>query len=229
MAELIVALDVPRPEEALQLADELCDLVPWYKVGLELFLNAGPDMVRQLKARGSRVFLDLKIYDIPRTAAAAAIACGRMGADMLTAHCQGGRRMCEAMREALDAFPRPPLLAGVTALTSFASGEMPGIREDPGAFGLELADLAAQWGLQCVVCSPLEARAVRSLGLMAVCPGIRPAATDVGDQRRVSTPSAAVSAGANFLVVGRPIVEAADRRAATRRILEEMAVCPANS
>lgn len=229
MAELIVALDTPRADDALELAEDLRDLVTWCKTGLELFLNAGPDIVRKLKVRGFRVFLDLKIYDIPRTAAAAALSCAGMGADMLTAHCQGGQRMCGAMLDTLRGCPEPPLLAGVTALTSFGPGEMPGITVEPGTFGRELAEQAARWGLQCVVCSPLEAQAVRALGLRAVCPGIRPAEADAGDQRRIATPSAAVAAGADFLVVGRPIVKAESPREAARKILEEMAACPVTS
>lgn len=223
MPKLIVALDVPTAAQALGLVQILQGQVDWFKVGLELYLNCGAGLVHQIRERGLHVFLDLKIYDIPRTAAAAAKACATMGAEMLTAHCQGGERMLRAMLEALHAHaPKAPMLVGVTALTSFAAGEMPGICRQPGIFALDLARLASTCGVQAVVCSPLEAGAMRQMGLLAICPGIRVASGDAGDQRRIATPRGAVAAGADFLVVGRPITQATDPQEAAAIVLKDM-------
>lgn len=223
MAILTVALDFAEEDRALALARKLRPCSPWLKVGLELFVSAGPDIVRKLKDLDFKVFLDLKFYDIPNTVAAAAVAAQKTGADMLTLHLQGGKRMCGAALAALGG--QRPLLAGVTALTSFASGEMPGIAAEPGAFGRELALAAAKWGLDGVVCSGWEVHAIkqRTPGMICVCPGIRPAGSASQDQRRIMTPAQAVSAGADFLVIGRPITENASPESAARDILAEMA------
>lgn len=226
MASLVVALDFNEAQRAIALAKSLARLRPWLKVGLELFISAGPDIVRKLKAMDFPVFLDLKLYDIPNTVAAASKAAAATSADMLTLHLQGGKRMCQAALEAVAHMGQDkPILAGVTALTSFASGEMPGIDREPGVFGKELARNAAQWGLPAIVCSAMEAGAIKQdcPNLLCVCPGIRPSGAASQDQRRIMTPTRAVAAGADFLVVGRPITSAPEPEKACEAILTEMA------
>ena len=227
MAQLVLALDLPQKEAALAMARKVQGRVPWCKVGMELFTLAGPDMLAALKDMGFKVFLDLKFYDIPNTVGHAVAVCARLGVDLLTLHCQGGERMCrEAVRAAdstEDALSRP-MLFGVTVLTSFAAGEMPGIAKQPGEFALELAQNAARWGLTGVVCSGEEVAAIKKAapGLACLCPGIRLADAASDDQRRVMTPARAVALGADYLVVGRPILQADDPVAACERILQEM-------
>lgn len=227
MPELIVALDLPYREKAVSMARQLRDVLDWCKVGLELFTLGGPRLLERLKEQGFHVFLDLKFYDIPHTVARAVTAAGVLGVDMLTLHCQGGRRMCQAALEARDTAVdacSAPLLFGVTALTSFGPGEMPGISTAPGAYAQDLAAAAAGWGLDGVVCSGREVRDIKaaSPGLACLCPGIRPTGADAGDQRRTMTPAKAVEAGADYLVVGRPILEAPSPAEAAATILEEM-------
>lgn len=231
MAALIVALDFDNATDALACARSLAGLPCWFKVGLELFISAGPAIVRQLKERNNSVFLDLKLYDIPNTAIKAALAAAKLGADMLSIHCQGGEAMCAGVAKALaSACPRPPLLIGVTALTSFRDNEMPGISLPISEYGCELAVLARAWGLNGVVCSPLEAREIkRAAGLLCVCPGIRPEGAAMDDQGRASAPAFAIAAGADFLVVGRPITKSGDPRKAASGILEEMAQAEATA
>ena len=227
MPELIVALDLPDREKAVSMARQLRDALNWCKVGLELFTLGGPRLLERLKEQGFRVFLDLKFYDTPHTIARAVTAAGVLGADMLTLHCQGGTRMCQAALEArntaVDACSAP-LLFGVTALTSFGPGEMPGVSAPPGVYAQDLAASAADWGLDGVVCSGREVRDIKaaSPGLACLCPGIRPAGADSGDQRRTMTPAEAVEAGADYLVVGRPIIEAPSPAEAACAILEEI-------
>lgn len=226
MAQLAVALDFSSGEEALAMAKLLMPCSPWLKIGLELFTSAGPELVRTIKKLDFRVFLDLKFYDIPNTVAKAVAACCALNVDMLTLHLQGGQRMCEAALEAAAKFTSRPLLAGVTALTSFASGEMPGIAMEPGDFGLLLANKAQNWGLNAVVCSGHELAKIKkaSPGLQCVCPGIRPANGAQDDQRRVMTPTDAVRQGADFLVIGRPITQSANPLQMTRDILAQMEI-----
>lgn len=240
MSELIVALDFASANEALTLARLLRPCAPWLKIGLELFTSAGPELVRAIKRLDFKVFLDLKFYDIPHTVGRAVAAAASLEVNMLTLHLQGGQRMCQAAREALEPFSMPPLLVGVTALTSFASGEMPGIELAPGEFGAFLASQAPGWGLNGVVASGHEVSVIKRAdpALLCVCPGIRPRAAKSGvvgpdgsfkqdievndDQRRVMTPGEAVSAGADFLVVGRPVTQSASPLEAARAILAEM-------
>lgn len=226
MAELIVALDFPAADSALELAGRLRGTVPWCKVGMELFCQAGPSVLARLRDMGFHVFLDLKFYDIPHTVAQAVRAAARHGAEMLTIHTQGGERMCCEARQAADS-AQPPLLFGVTVLTSFGPGQMPGIEWEPADFAAQLASMAAGWGLDGVVCSGQEAAGIkaRQPGLRCLCPGIRPAAAAADDQCRIMTPAAAVAAGADYLVVGRPITRADDPLAAARAILDEMHTC----
>ena len=227
MPELIVALDLPDREKAVSMARQLRGVLDWCKVGLELFTLGGPRLLERLKEQGYRVFLDLKYYDIPHTVAQAVGAAAVLGVDMLTLHCQGGKRMCQAAVEARDGASdacSAPLLFGVTALTSFGPGEMPGITAHPGVFAQDLAAGAARWGLDGVVCSGHEVRDIKAAapGLRCLCPGIRPGGADAGDQRRTMTPAEAVLAGADYLVVGRPIIEAPSPAQAAAAIVEEM-------
>lgn len=226
--QLVVALDLPEKDAALNMAARLRGVVPWVKAGMELFTLCGPSVLTALKDMGFQVFLDMKFYDIPHTVAQAVRAAARGGADLITLHTQGGERMCAAAREAADslrAAGRPaPLLFGVTVLTSFGPGELPGIAADPSDFALELAQNAARWGLDGIVCSAQEVARIKAAApaLACLCPGIRPEGSAQDDQRRVMTPARAILAGANYLVVGRPITRADDPTEAARRILSEM-------
>ena len=224
--QLAVALDFPEKQAALALAQQLRGTVPWCKVGMELFTLAGPGLLEDLSGMGFSVFLDLKFYDIPNTVAQAVKSAASVGVNMLTLHCQGGERMCRAAAEAAAGVSGPrPLLFGVTVLTSFAPGEMPGIEASPADFALALARQGQQWGLDGVVCSGHEAAAIKGScpGLRCLCPGIRPAGSAAGDQRRVMTPALAIAAGADYLVVGRPITASPDPLGVARQITEEMA------
>lgn len=223
MAELIVALDSGSRDKALSLASCLKGRAGWLKAGLELFTAAGPSIIQDLKELGFKVFLDLKFYDIPNTVAGAVRSARLSGADMLTVHCQGGKRMCEAALA--ETAENPELMIfGVTALTSLADGELPGLKIPAAQHARELADLAALWGLSGVVCSGREASEIRRAhpALKLLCPGIRPAGSGAGDQRRTVTPADAVRAGADYLVVGRPVTMAADPARSAEEILEEM-------
>lgn len=224
MAELIVALDVETYDKALSLASSLRGLIRWFKVGLELFTAQGPSIVRELKSLNCKVFLDLKFYDIPNTVAGAVRSAASLNVDMLTIHCQGGQRMCHAALKAAHDSPVKPLIFGVSVLTSFADGELPGLDISASSYALTLADLASQWALPGLVCSGEELGEIKSRhpDLLCLCPGIRPKNMNPGDQKRVITPATAVKRGADFLVVGRPIIQSPNPPLAAREILEEM-------
>jgi orotidine-5'-phosphate decarboxylase len=226
--KVIVALDFADPAEAIALVDRLDRRQCAVKVGKELFVAAGPEPVRQIVERGFRVFLDLKFHDIPNTVARACEAATRLGVWMLNVHAAGGRSMLIAAREAvarvaaLNDLPRPWLIA-VTVLTSLETHDLEeiGFRMAPEAVALKLAHLALDCGLDGVVCSALEAPALRrALGARAklVTPGIRPGGGQAHDQARVATPESAMANGADYLVIGRPITQAADPLAALARI-----------
>jgi orotidine-5'-phosphate decarboxylase len=213
---------------ALALADRLDPHACSVKVGKEMFVIAGPEPVRWMVARGFNVFLDLKFHDIPNTVAQACAAATRLGVWMLNVHAAGGRAMLKAARDAVSAtagetgLPRPLLIA-VTVLTSLDQRALAetGIDADPGPHALRLADLAKACGLDGVVCSAVEARAMRDAfgpDFALVTPGIRPAGTTADDQARIVTPEQAVENGANYLVVGRPITAADDPMAALAAI-----------
>lgn len=221
MAELIIALDVNSPQKAINLVNELENTVKWLKIGLELFIYGGPELVKKLSGRGYNIFLDLKFYDIPNTVAHAVKATAHLGITMLTLHCQGGAEMCAA---ALNAAKPDQILLGVTALTSFADGQMPGINHPVSNYAEFLASEAWNWGLPGVVCSAWEAAKIKkhNPGLICVCPGIRPANSENADQNRVATPQMAVKAGADFLVCGRPVIMSANPRQAALDILAEI-------
>lgn len=221
MAELIVALDMDSRKKALELAERLKGTVNWLKIGLEMFTRGGPDFILELSGMGFSVFLDLKLYDIPNTVARAVSAAANLNAKMMTIHLSGGRKMCET---ALAAAGPDQLILGVTALTSFSDGEMPGIGVPVKEHAARLADLAADWGMGGIVCSPLEVADIRKSHpeLVCVCPGIRPAGSETGDQARAAAPADAVRNGAGFLVCGRPVTRAADPRLAAKEIMRQM-------
>jgi orotidine-5'-phosphate decarboxylase len=226
MAEVIVALDYSSGDEALALVEQLGPPATFYKVGLELYTRCGPSFVESLKALGKRVFLDLKLHDIPNTVAGAARSAAELGVELLTVHVAGGGSMLEAAAEASG--PHTHIL-GVTLLTSLTPAELEvvwgreirSIREEVG----RLTDLAVECGLDGVVASALEASWIRNRveqDFLVVTPGVRSAGGDVGDQKRVATPAEAVSAGSDYLVVGRPITQADDPAAALTALLAEL-------
>ncbi len=220
---LIFALDVPSRQEALGLADLVGPEVGWLKIGLELFIGEGPDLVRQL-ARRARIFLDLKLHDIPATVGRAAAAAAALGAKLVTVHAE----QPGALRQAVDAAPELGVLA-VTVLTSLSSEEVAGLTggRTPEALVVERALMARDAGCRGVVCSGREAAAVRAAvgpaRFLIVTPGVRPAGVAAGDQARVVTPRAAREAGADLIVVGRPIRDAADPVKAARQIVAQLA------
>jgi orotidine-5'-phosphate decarboxylase len=225
---LIVALDVPEPEVALALAEALAPVVGYFKVGLELFGAAGPDLVRRLVARRARVFLDLKLHDIPATVGRSVSVLGRLGVSLLTVHAAGGPEMLRQAVAAAAAADSPPAVLAVTALTSLDAADLRavGIALSPAELVVRRARLAADCGVAGVVSSVQEAAAVRAVvapGFFVVTPGIRPAGAAVGDQKRVGTPAGAIAAGASHLVVGRPIRDAPDPVAAARALVDEVA------
>lgn len=226
---IIVALDFANPADALALVERLepgrCKL----KVGKELFTRGGPVLVEKLVARGYDVFLDLKFHDIPNTVAGACAAAADLGVWMVNVHALGGRRMMEAAREAIEKSGHKPLLIAVTILTSMGEDDVYqiGLAGTPAENVLHLALLAQQSGLDGVVCSPREIEPLRqTIGadFQLVTPGIRPAWAATGDQKRVMTPVQAVAAGANHLVIGRPITGASSPIEALIRIEDELGV-----
>ncbi len=230
---IIVALDVPDAAAALALAARLDASKCSLKVGKELFTAAGPGLVRELAGRGFRVFLDLKFHDIPNTAAQACAAATRLGVWMLNVHASGGAAMMAAARDAVGrtaaeaGLPRPLLIA-VTVLTSLSAGDLAaiGVNASPEEQVLRLARLTQAQGLDGVVCSAREAAALRRAlgpGFALVTPGIRPEGSAANDQARVMTPPQAIAAGADYLVIGRPIAAAPDPQAALDAILASIA------
>ena len=224
---LAVAVDSSELGEILQLAKALQGRVGTVKLGLEAFTAGGPDLVRKVNDLGTPVFLDLKLHDIPNTVERAARNAARLGAAMLTVHASGGEAMLRAAVAGAGTAARPPLVLAVTVLTSLDDGALTelgipgGAAQRVGAW----AQLARRSGCGGVVCSPREAAAVRALvgsEFLLVTPGIRPAGEAAGDQRRVATPASAVAAGADILVVGRPITASPDPAAAAEAILAEL-------
>jgi orotidine-5'-phosphate decarboxylase len=224
---LIVALDVPDAASAIRLVDQLDGACQWFKVGLELFVAAGPAVVESLAARGYSVFLDLKLFDIPNTVAGAVRSATALGVKMLTLHAAGGPAMLAAARAALDGVAHPPQLLAVTVLTSMDQAQVNavGLDRSPAEQVAVLARMGLEAGMCGFVCSPQEVAALRSLagpeGVLVV-PGIRPAGAAIGDQKRIATPADALRQGASYLVVGRPITQAPDPAAAANAILKEM-------
>lgn len=223
---LIVALDVPTPEQALRLVDALRGRVGMFKVGSQLFSAAGPEFVRALTGSDEKVFLDLKYHDIPNTVAGAVGAAARLGVSLVDVHALGGRAMLEAAVGALPALGAR--LLAITVLTSHAEETLAelGLAGPITAAVQRLARLAQSAGADGVVASPHEVPLIREAcgrDFLVVTPGIRPAGARAGDQHRLATPRAAVEAGADYVVVGRPILEAPDPAAAAERIVAELA------
>tara|TARA_B110000879_G_scaffold198265_1_gene269804 strand:- start:1336 stop:2034 length:699 start_codon:yes stop_codon:yes gene_type:complete len=228
---VIVALDYSLASTALALARGLSPKLCRLKVGKELFTSSGPALVEELQNLGFEVFLDLKFHDIPNTVAGAVRAAAELGVWMVNVHASGGRRMMAAAGEAVAAFSQRPLLIGVTVLTSMSDADLLelGYSETTEDRVLRLADLAAESGLDGVVCSALEASAVRQARGNEFClvtPGIRMAGDDGADQRRVVAPLDALAMGADYLVIGRSITAAADPLAALERVHYQLGFTP---
>jgi orotidine-5'-phosphate decarboxylase len=225
---LIVALDVPDAASALALVGQLEKSCQWFKVGLELFIAAGPAVIEPLVARGHSVFLDLKLHDIPNTVAGAVRSASGMGVKMLTLHAAGGPAMLAAARNALEVIADPPELLAVTVLTSMDQAQInaTGLDRSPAEQVELLARMGIDSGIRGFVCSSQEVAGLRSItgpeGVLVV-PGIRSAGSSNGDQKRVATPAEALGLGASYLVVGRPITQAPDPAEAADAILKEMA------
>jgi orotidine-5'-phosphate decarboxylase len=225
---LIVALDVSDARSAMRLVAELEGACTWFKVGLELFVAAGPAVLEPIVARGHNVFLDLKLHDIPNTVAGAVRSAAGLGVRMLTVHAGGGPAMLAAAKAALVGIAHPPELLAVTVLTSMDAEQLQatGVDRGPSQQVEVLAKMGIGAGIRSFVCSPQEVAALRSLtgpdGVLVV-PGIRPAGAAIGDQKRIAGPAEALRLGASYLVVGRPITQAPNPAEAARAILKEMA------
>jgi orotidine-5'-phosphate decarboxylase len=229
---LIVALDVPDAATALALVGQLEKSCHWFKVGLELFVAAGPAVIEPLVARGHSVFLDLKLHDIPNTVAGAVRSAAALGVKMMTLHAAGGPLMLAAAHAALDGVAEPPELLAVTVLTSMDQAQVTavGLPRSPAEQVELLARMGLEAGIRGFVCSPREVASLRALtgpeGVLVI-PGIRPAGAAAGDrnddQKRIATPADALRQGASYLVVGRPITQAPDPADAAEAILKEMA------
>jgi orotidine-5'-phosphate decarboxylase len=229
---LIVALDVPDAPSAARLVEQLEDNCQWFKVGLELFVAAGPAVLEPLVRRGHSVFLDLKFHDIPNTVASAVRSAAALGVRMMNVHAAGGPAMLAAAKAALAGLPDPPELLAVTVLTSMDQAQLSaiGIDRSPAEQVELLARIGLAAGLRGFVCSPHEAASLRALtgpeGVLVV-PGIRPSGPEtparIDDQKRIATPAEALRQGASYLVVGRPITQAPDPAEAADAILKEMA------
>lgn len=240
MKKLIVALDVENVQKARELLHALRGMVGMFKIGSQLFTAAGPALVREIIDSGERVFLDLKFHDIPNTVAAAGVEATRLGVSIFNLHAAGGsemmRRTANAVAEcaASEGLPRPLIIA-VTILTSADAGTLAevGAGLDPAVLVPRLALLAEASGMDGVVASPREVGIVRSAvkkpGFVVVTPGVRPTGSAVFDQKRVTTPREAVLAGADYIVVGRPILEAPDPAQAAQKINDELEINAANS
>ena len=226
--KLIVALDVETPIKALDLVKELRSVAGMFKVGSQLFTAAGPQIVRDIIALDAKVFLDLKFHDIPHQVAGAARSAAELGVSLFTIHASGGSEM---MRRAVDAVAEVGNQAAVLAISVLTSIDANilaqiGITSSPNESVLRLVKLAESAGVDGVVASPQEIKSIRDAisnpNFLVVTPGIRPAQSDSADQKRVATPAAAISAGASYLVVGRPITGASDPVAAAQQIVTEM-------
>ena len=221
---IIVALDVPTRKEAFHLVALLAPAISIFKVGLQLYTAEGPDLVRAILDTGAKVFLDLKLHDIPNTVARAVESADRLGVQMLTIHLSGGAGMIEA---AMAARKESLLILGVTVLTSIdrEALRVTGIESEVGDHVRRLAQLGARAGVDGLVASPHEIEILRkNFGdqIKLVVPGIRPSGSDAADQKRTMTPRAALEAGADYLVIGRPITADPDPAGAVARILDEI-------
>lgn len=232
--KIIIPLDVDTPEKAVKLVEELRDEVGAFKVGLELVNYAGLGIFNTIRAAGaSKIFYDCKFHDIPNTVAGASRAAAGMNVWLFNVHCSGGFAMMKAAKDAAvevsqKAGTPPPLVIGVTILTSIDQPTLNNELRTPGTVAdqvVHLARLAKEAGMDGVVASPHEIELIRSAcgpDFLIITPGVRPAASDIGDQKRVMTPAEAVSRGADYLVIGRPITKAEDPKAAARAIAAEI-------
>jgi orotidine-5'-phosphate decarboxylase len=231
--KIIVALDVAEAAAAIAVVEQLPQVSFW-KVGLELFTSTGPEICMQLKSRQKRIFLDLKFHDIPNTVAGACRAVARYGVDLLTIHATCGRDALKAAAEAVQqgaaqAGVKPPKLVAITLLTSISSQQLATDLKIPlelPEYALAMALMAQESGLDGAVCSPQEASQLREVcgeDFLLVCPGVRPSWVEKGEQKRSLTPAEALKAGANYLVIGRPITAAAEPELAWKRICQELA------
>jgi orotidine-5'-phosphate decarboxylase len=229
---IIVALDVPTAAAALKLVEQLAPVSGGFKVGSELFTVAGPDIVRRIRERGAMVFLDLKFHDIPNTVAKSVTAAVQLDVQMLTVHTSGGFEMLRAAEQAAQETGwrlshSPPLVLGVTVLTSLDAGALKEIGLDANVDYQvrRLATVATKAGLRGLVCSPLEVAKLRQTippAMQLVTPGVRTGAEKADDQKRTMTPREALQAGANWLVIGRPIYAAENPLEAAEKILESL-------
>ncbi len=225
--DLILVLDAQSPRDVAPALRQLQGTVRWVKIGLEMYTVCGPDAVREIADLGFNVFLDLKLHDIPNTVAKAVESAAKLPIGMLTLHTCGGREMMQWAVKAQQQHAPDLLLLGVTVLTSMSAPGLAetGVADSPERQVVRLGQLAAEAGLRGLVCSPLEIaplRAILPAEVALVTPGIRPRNAQADDQTRVMTPAEAAHAGANFLVVGRPIFRAPDPVAAARAILTEV-------
>lgn len=226
--KLILALDLPDRESALKILDGLRGKLEWVKIGLQMYLKYGANFVREVSGMGFKIFLDLKLFDIPNTVASAVESVSALPVSMLTIHASGGREM---MRRAVEsAAERNPelLILGVTVLTSFDADSLAetGVELEPEWQVEKLAKLAVDSGLKGLVCSPLEIEGLRSIlpeDTVLVTPGVRPSGSSADEQKRIMTPADAARAGSDFIVVGRPILKAENPAFAVSKILEEIA------
>lgn len=231
---VIVPLDVATETDAIALIDRLPEVSFW-KVGLELFVSSGPGILTALKSRNKRIFLDLKLHDIPNTMAGACRAVGRYGVDLLTIHSSAGKEALTAAQQAVQAGASengiaPPKVIAVTLLTSISARQLAFDLKIPlelPEYALQMALLAQSSGVDGAVCSPQEVEQLRQTcgdDFLLVCPGVRPSWAESGDQKRSQSPAQALQSGADYLVIGRPITAASDPEAAWRRICDELAV-----
>lgn len=225
-SKIFVALDVETKEKALEIVGDLKGLGACFKIGKQLFTSTGPELVREIVGMGEDVFLDLKYHDIPNTVAKAGIAAAELGVKIFNVHASGGRKMMEAVREEMNKLQNPPLVLAVTILTSLGEEDIREVGFDrtiPEQIA-KLARLAKDSGMDGVVASPLEIELIRETcgkDFKILTPGIRPAFAAVNDQKRIATPAEALRKGADYLVIGRPITAAENRREAFLKILEE--------
>jgi orotidine-5'-phosphate decarboxylase len=229
---IIVPLDVSSESAALELVEALPEVTFW-KVGLELFVSSGPAILSALKERQKRIFLDLKLHDIPNTVAGACRAAGKYGVDLLTLHASAGRSALQAAQSAMQqgakaAQQEPAKLIAITLLTSLNSRDLAFDLKVPvelPEYALQMALLAKESGLNGAVCSPQEVEQLRQVcgdDFLFVCPGVRPTWAEAGDQRRAMTPAEAIKAGADYLVIGRPITASPEPMGALARIFDEI-------
>jgi len=225
-SKIFVALDVETKEKALEIVSDLKGLGACFKIGKQLFTSTGPELVREIVGMGEDVFLDLKYHDIPNTVAKAGVAAAELGVKIFNVHASGGRKMMEAVRSEMNKLTNPPLVLAVTILTSLGEEDIREVGFDrtiPEQIA-KLAKLAQDSGMDGVVASPLEIELIRETcgkDFKILTPGIRPAFAAVNDQKRIATPAEALRKGADFLVIGRPITAAENRREAFLKILEE--------